>query len=130
MRMEKGGDLPVTGSCTVRHSRPPTDMFANFTWSLGFRIVIIIIVIIIAIKEIIITIVIGIIVLISKKSNLAPELSGQDRQPDLICKTCSLGHLSIIEAQSKIGGKQSVFEDGGPPRPKRNTSFGVSSACS
>ena len=66
MKMEKGGDLPVTGSCTVRHSRPPTDMFANFTWSLGFRIVIIIIVIIIAIK-IIITFVIGIIVLISNK---------------------------------------------------------------
>ena len=42
MKMEKGGDLPVTGSCTVRHSRPPTDMFANFTWSLAFRIVIII----------------------------------------------------------------------------------------
>ena len=51
MKMERGGDLPVTGSCTVRHSRPPTDMFANFTWSLGFRIVIIIIVIIIAIKN-------------------------------------------------------------------------------
>ena len=66
MKMKKGGDLPVTGSCTVRHSRPPTDMFANFTWSLGFRIVIIIIVIIIAIK-IIITFVIGIIVLISNK---------------------------------------------------------------
>ena len=42
-------------------------MFANFTWSLGFRIVIIIIVIIIAIKKIIITFVIGIIVLISNK---------------------------------------------------------------
>ena len=67
MKMEKGGDLPVTGSCTVRHSRPPTDMFANFTWSLAFRIVIIIIVIIIAIKKIIITFVIGIIVLISNK---------------------------------------------------------------
>ena len=66
MMMEKGGDLPVTGSCTVRHSRPPTDMFANFTWSLGFYIVIVIIVIKITIKTII-TFVIGIIVLITKK---------------------------------------------------------------
>ena len=51
MMMEKGGDLPATGSCTVRHSRPPTDMFANFTWSLGFYIVIVIIVIKITIKK-------------------------------------------------------------------------------
>ena len=67
MMREKGGDLPVTGSCTVRHSRPPTDMFANFTWSLAFHIVIIIIVIKITIKEIIITFVIGIIVSITNK---------------------------------------------------------------
>ena len=67
MMMEKGSNLPVTGSCTVRHSRPPTDMFANFTWSLAFHIVIIIIVIKITIKEIIITFVIGIIVSITNK---------------------------------------------------------------
>ena len=31
MKIMMKADLPVTGSCTVRHSRPPTDMFANFT---------------------------------------------------------------------------------------------------